>query len=88
MPISADPRYPKSFREVLGARMAYIEVGSGDIPVVFLHGNPRLVVRVAERDAASCRVWPGAWCAGPDRHGRFGLTEEMDVYHRPFLIPP
>jgi len=39
MPISADPRYPKSFREVLGARMAYIEMGSGD-PIVFLHGNP------------------------------------------------
>lgn len=39
MPVSADPRYPKSFRDVLGARMAYIEVGSGD-PIVFLHGNP------------------------------------------------
>jgi len=39
MPITADPRYPKSFREVLGALMAYIEVGSGD-PIVFLHGNP------------------------------------------------
>ena len=39
MPITADPRYPKSFREVLGARMAYIEMGSGD-PIVFLHGNP------------------------------------------------
>jgi haloalkane dehalogenase len=39
MPLSADPRYPKSFRDVLGARMAYIEVGSGD-PIVFLHGNP------------------------------------------------
>ncbi len=39
MPVSADPRYPKSFRDVLGARMAYIEAGSGD-PIVFLHGNP------------------------------------------------
>jgi haloalkane dehalogenase len=39
MALSADPRYPKSFRDVLGARMAYIEVGSGD-PIVFLHGNP------------------------------------------------
>ncbi len=39
MPVSADPRYPKSFRDVLGARMAYVDVGSGD-PIVFLHGNP------------------------------------------------
>ena len=39
MPVSADPRYPKSFRDVLGARLAYLEVGSGD-PIVFLHGNP------------------------------------------------
>lgn len=39
MPVSADPRYPRSFRDVLGAQMAYIEVGSGD-PIVFLHGNP------------------------------------------------
>lgn len=35
----ADARYPKQYREVLGARMAYVEVGSGD-PIVFLHGNP------------------------------------------------
>ncbi len=39
MTISADERYPKRYREVLGARMAYVEVGSGD-PIVFLHGNP------------------------------------------------
>lgn len=39
--MSIDPaeRYEKKFREVLGARMAYVEVGSGD-PIVFLHGNP------------------------------------------------
>jgi hypothetical protein len=30
MPVIADRRYPKSFRDVLGARMAYIEVGDGD----------------------------------------------------------
>jgi hypothetical protein len=36
MPVIADRRYPKSFRDVLGARMAYIEVGDGD-PIVFLH---------------------------------------------------
>lgn len=31
--------YEKSFREVLGRRMAYLDVGQGD-PIVFLHGNP------------------------------------------------
>ncbi len=30
---------PKSFIEVRGKRMAYVEMGEGD-PVVFLHGNP------------------------------------------------
>src|SRR6516165_512710 len=39
MPTNPDPRYPRSFAEVLGHRMAYVEVGEGD-PVVFLHGNP------------------------------------------------
>ncbi len=37
--ISADERYPKQFADVLGKRMAYVEVGEGD-PIVFLHGNP------------------------------------------------
>lgn len=32
-------RYEKQFAEVLGSRMAYVDVGSGD-PIVFLHGNP------------------------------------------------
>ena len=32
-------RYPKSYRQVLGKRMAYVDVGEGD-PIVFLHGNP------------------------------------------------
>jgi haloalkane dehalogenase len=39
MSIAAAARHPKQFREVLGARMAYVEVGSGE-PIVFLHGNP------------------------------------------------
>jgi len=30
---------PKQFIEVLGKRMAYVEMGSGD-PIVFQHGNP------------------------------------------------
>jgi haloalkane dehalogenase len=37
--ISATFPYPKQFQEVLGLKMAYVEVGSGD-PIVFLHGNP------------------------------------------------
>ncbi len=32
-------RYEKQFKTVLGKRMAYVDVGSGD-PIVFLHGNP------------------------------------------------
>ena len=39
MSLGAAERYPKQYKEVLGARMAYVEVGSGD-PIVFLHGNP------------------------------------------------
>ena len=38
MPLSAaEP--PKKFVDVLGHRMAYVEIGEGD-PIVFLHGNP------------------------------------------------
>lgn len=39
MAISAEERYPKQTREVLGLQMAYTDVGEGD-PIVFLHGNP------------------------------------------------
>ena len=31
--------WQKSYADVLGSRMAYVERGSGD-PIVFLHGNP------------------------------------------------
>ena len=37
--VSALERYPKSCIQVLGKRMAYVEVGKGS-PIVFLHGNP------------------------------------------------
>ena len=37
--ISSNERYPKKFTEVSGARMAYVEAGTGD-PIIFLHGNP------------------------------------------------
>ncbi len=43
VPATAEPaatmRYQKQFREVLGTRMAYVDVGEGE-PIVFLHGNP------------------------------------------------
>ena len=31
--------HPKKYVNVLGQRMAYVEMGSGD-PIVFQHGNP------------------------------------------------
>jgi len=37
--VSGVERYPKRHAQVLGKRMAYVEVGEGD-PIVFLHGNP------------------------------------------------
>jgi haloalkane dehalogenase len=37
--ISSDERHPKKRSELLGSKMAYVEVGRGD-PIVFLHGNP------------------------------------------------
>jgi haloalkane dehalogenase len=37
--LQAEMPYPKRYSEVLGRKMAYIEVGQGD-PIVFLHGNP------------------------------------------------
>jgi haloalkane dehalogenase len=39
VPLSTEPRYARSFADVLGSRMAYVDVGNGD-PIVFLHGNP------------------------------------------------
>jgi len=35
----ATREHPKKFVEVLGKRMAHVELGSGD-PIVFQHGNP------------------------------------------------
>ena len=37
--ISAAFPYQKQRREILGRKMAYVEVGQGD-PIVLLHGNP------------------------------------------------
>lgn len=38
MTIDSTMRYEKRFVDVLGSRMAYVDVGEGD-PIVFLHGN-------------------------------------------------
>lgn len=37
--ISPEERYEKRYADVLGTRMAYVDVGSGD-PIVLQHGNP------------------------------------------------
>jgi len=37
--VTAELRYEKKSAQILGKKMAYIEVGEGD-PIVFLHGNP------------------------------------------------
>ena len=37
--ISAAFPYQKQHRQILGSKMAYVEVGQGD-PIVLLHGNP------------------------------------------------
>jgi len=37
--INANMPYEKQYRDVLGKRIAYVEVGEGD-PIVLLHGNP------------------------------------------------
>src|SRR6266498_3001957 len=37
--ISSQFPYEKRYADILGRKMAYVEVGAGD-PIVFLHGNP------------------------------------------------
>ena len=37
--ISSSFKYDKSFIEIFGKKMAYVDKGKGD-PIVFLHGNP------------------------------------------------
>ena len=39
MPSERQPEFASHFAEVLGSRMHYVELGSGD-PILFLHGNP------------------------------------------------
>ena len=79
MPISAEQRYTKQTAEVLGKRMAYIDVGEGD-PIVFLHGNP-----------TSSYLWrnviphvaPFARAVAPDLIG-MGRSEKPNIAYRFF----
>ena len=55
--------------------MSYVDIGEGD-PIVFLHGNPTLVLPLAEHHSVRCG--PGTMpCARPNRDGRF--REGADV---------
>ena len=65
--ISAAFPYQKQRRQVLGSEMAYVEVGEGD-PIVLLHGNPNLVVSLAQRHPAPAATRP-LHRPRPDRHG-------------------
>lgn len=40
MPLSAKPYAGKAFAQIMGRRMAYIDMGEGDTSIVFQHGNP------------------------------------------------
>ena len=80
---------PKSFVEVKGKRMAYVEMGEGD-PVVFLHGNPTssyLWRNIMPHVASQAR------CLAPDLIG-MGDSDKLDdpgpgsyrfVEHREYL---
>ncbi|MCY4500623.1 MAG: haloalkane dehalogenase [Alphaproteobacteria bacterium] len=80
---------PKSFVEVKGKRMAYVEMGEGD-PVVFLHGNPTssyLWRNIMPHVAGQAR------CLAPDLIG-MGDSDKLDdpgpgsyrfVEHREYL---
>ncbi len=89
MPISAGFPYTKQHVEVMGKRMAYVDVGHGD-PIVFLHGNP-----------TSSYLWRNiiphlaglGRCVAPDLIG-MGDSDKLDdpgadsytfVQHRDFL---
>jgi len=37
--ISDNFPYEKKYKEVLGKKIAYVDVGNGD-PIVLIHGNP------------------------------------------------
>jgi haloalkane dehalogenase len=87
--ISATFPYQKKRQEVLGRKMAYVEVGSGD-PIVFLHGNP--TSSYLWRNIIPYLEGPGR-CIAPDLIG-MGDSEKLPdsgpasytfVEHRSFL---
>ncbi len=61
--------YEKRYADVLGRRMAYVEVGEGD-PVVLLHGNPTssYLWRTVIPELTACRTpgrpATGSWTTG------------------------
>lgn len=69
--------YPSQYVDVLGARMHYVEAGTGE-PVLFLHGNP-----------TSGYIWrniiphvaPHARCIVPDLVG-MGRSDKPDIAYR------
>jgi len=87
--VSALERYPKNYTQVLGKRMAYVDVGEGD-PIVFLHGNP--MSSYLWRNIIPHVVGQGR-CIAPDLIG-MGDSEKLDdsgpgsyrfVEHRRYL---
>ena len=57
--VGAKPYGQLQHREINGKRMAFVDEGQGDA-IVFQHGNPTLVLPVAQRDAAP-RRGSAAW---------------------------
>jgi haloalkane dehalogenase len=75
--ISPDDPHPRRSLNVLGSRMAYVDVGAGD-PIVFLHGNPtssylwrNVIPHLVERGR----------CIAPDLIG-MGRSDKPDIGYR------
>jgi len=75
--LSSDDSFPRRTINVLGARMAYVDVGEGD-PIVFLHGNPTssyLWRNIIPHVAGLGR------CIAPDLMG-MGRSDKPDIAYR------
>ena len=55
--LSESMPYEKKFIDVNGRKIAYVDEGSGD-PIVLLHGNPYVLVPVAQRCPGAACLWP------------------------------
>ena len=67
----------KQFTEVLGKRMAHVEIGRGD-PILFLHGNPTSSYLWRDVMAAISNSGPGAGrLLAPDLIG-MGDSDKLD----------